>query len=43
MKGININDKNERFTDLIFGFLKTVETREKNTLKSLVGHCAIIS
>lgn len=37
MKAININDKSEPFTDYILGGFKTVETREKNSLKSLVG------
>jgi predicted transcriptional regulator len=37
MKAININDKDSPFTDWILDGIKTVETREKNTLKSLVG------
>ena len=37
MKGININDRDATFTDWILDGIKTIETREKNTLKSLVG------
>ena len=37
MKAININDDYFPFTDCIIDGVKTVETREKRTLKSLVG------
>ena len=37
MKGININDKQIPFTDLILDSLKTVETRSTRSLHSLVG------
>lgn len=37
MKGININDRDTPFTELILNLVKLVETRERNTLKSLVG------
>lgn len=37
MKAININDRDSPYTDYILDGIKTVETREKNTLKSLVG------
>lgn len=37
MKGININDKEIPFTDLILDGIKTIETRETNSLGSLVG------
>lgn len=37
MKGVNINDKQIPFTDLILEFLKTVETRNTRSLHSLVG------
>ena len=37
MKGININDKYTPFTELILLGLKLIETRNRNTLKSLVG------
>lgn len=37
MKAININDKIYPFTDWILDFVKPVETRNKNTLKSLIG------
>ena len=37
MKAININCKYEPFVDCILDGIKTIETREKNTLKSLVG------
>lgn len=40
MKAININDRDSPFTDWILDGIKTVETREKNTLKSLVGQRA---
>lgn len=37
MKGININDKYTPYTELILCGMKDVETRNRNTLKSLVG------
>lgn len=37
MKAVNINDRDSPFTDWILGGVKTIETRERNTLKSLVG------
>lgn len=37
MKAININDRSSPFTDWILDGKKIIETREKNTLKSLVG------
>ena len=37
MKAININDEETPFTNLILDGMKTVETREKPTLRSLVG------
>ena len=37
MLGVNINDDLQPFTDLILSGKKTIETRNKNTLKSLVG------
>ena len=37
MKGININDKKYPFTEWILERLKTIETREKPTLNSLIG------
>ena len=37
MLGININDDLMPFTDLILSGEKTIETRNKNTLKSLVN------
>lgn len=37
MKAININDRDSPFTEYILDGNKTIETREKNTLKSLVG------
>lgn len=37
MLGININDDLQNFTDLILSGEKTIETRNKNTLKSLVN------
>lgn len=37
MKAININDRDFPFTDYILDGVKTVETREKETLKSLIG------
>ena len=37
MKAININDTETPFTDLILSGIKTVETRDTRSLKSLVG------
>lgn len=37
MKAININDRDSPFTDYILNGDKIIETREKNTLRSLVG------
>lgn len=37
MKAFNINDKYFPFTECILDGLKDIETRQKNTLKSLVG------
>ena len=37
MKAININDTETLFTDLILDGLKTIETRNSRSLKSLVG------
>lgn len=37
MKAININDKESPFTEYILNGKKTVETRDKPTLRSLVG------
>ena len=37
MLGININDDLMPFTDLILSGKKTIETRNKNTLKSLIN------
>ena len=36
-KAININDKQIPFTDLILDGIKTIETRQSNSLKSLIG------
>ena len=35
--GININDKQQAFTEQILGGLKTIETRNKNSLKPYIG------
>ena len=37
MKAININDTEFNFTDLILSGIKTIETRDTRSLKSLVG------
>ena len=37
MKAINVNDTEYAFTDLILSGIKTIETRETRSLKSLVG------
>lgn len=37
MKAININDTETPFTDLILSGIKTIETRDTRSLKSLVG------
>lgn len=37
MKGININDKEFPFTEWILEGLKTIETRETDSLRSVVG------
>ena len=37
MIGININDKDYPFTELIFSGAKTIETRRKNSLHPYVG------
>ena len=37
MKAFNVNDKDFPFTDWILDGNKIIETRNKNTLKSLVG------
>lgn len=37
MKGVNINCKGQDFVEEILSHLKTIETRNRNTLKSLVG------
>ena len=37
MKAFNINDTNYCFTDDIFNLLKSIETRNSRSLKSLVG------
>lgn len=36
-KGININDKMQAFTEQILEGLKDIETRDSNSLKSLIG------
>ena len=36
-KAFNINDKTQPFTEQIFNLLKDIETRNTNSLKSLVG------
>ena len=36
-KAFNINDKQQEFTGQIFDGIKTVETRERHTLDSLIG------
>lgn len=36
-KGININDKTQAFTEQILEGLKYIETRDSNSLKSLIG------
>lgn len=37
MVGININDKYQPFTDLIFAGIKTIETRKTPSLNAYVG------
>lgn len=37
MKAVNINDSTAPFTDYILSGVKTIETRNTNSLKSLVG------
>jgi len=37
MLGVNINDDLQPFTDQILDGLKTIETRNKNTLKSVIN------
>lgn len=37
MKAINVNDTECNYTDLILSGIKTIETRETRSLKSLVG------
>lgn len=37
MKGVNINCKGQDFVEEILSHLKTIETRNRDTLKSLVG------
>lgn len=36
-KGININDKTQAFTEQILEGLKDIETRNSNSLRSLIG------
>lgn len=36
-KAFNINDKTQPFTEQIFNLLKDIETRNTNSLKSLIG------
>lgn len=37
IKGVNINDSVQTFTDQIFSLIKDIETRDSNSLKSLIG------
>ncbi len=37
IKGFNVNDKTQDFTEQILSGIKTLETRNSNSLKSLVG------
>lgn len=36
-KGFNVNDKTQPFTEQILNLLKDIETRDSNSLKSLIG------
>lgn len=36
-KGVNINDKRQAFTDQILSLSKDIETRNSNSLRSLIG------
>lgn len=36
-KGFNVNDKTQPFTEQILSLLKDIETRNTNSLKSLIG------
>lgn len=37
IKGVNINDRDAPYTNMILDGTKTIETRKTNSLKSLVG------
>lgn len=38
VKGFNINDKEQPFTKQILNMIKSIETRDTNSLDSLIGH-----